>query len=348
MKKTIMNKTFLFIFLSVNLFLSACSHTPPQVTSPVKSSSTFAGLHEEGYFKSRQGYRIYHQMWCPTNRPKGVIVWAHGTLLHSGSYWQAGEFFANNGYCFHGVDLRGWGLSEGRGRRGYVASHHEYLEDMNHIIHNMRKRFPDNMPVYTGGESLGGTVALLGNITGKLQSDGLILSAPGVYGNPRIVGMRAPRFIMPLAEFSGAMFGRLLPNYPLIPPYINSGIREPARKEVKNDPYVTHRFIPAGYVTALVNSWHEMYPDFERIKTPMLITHGERDNLIPAYGIDEVFERAGSKDKTLLRYKGTYHTTFLDPDSPRVFADVLSWLNAHKDNNKIVQNRYSVIDPASK
>jgi alpha-beta hydrolase superfamily lysophospholipase len=42
-----------------------------------------------------------------------------------------------------------------------------------------------------------------------------------------------------------------------------------------------------------------------------------------------LYEKAGSKDKTLKIYEGFYHEVHNEPDKAKVFADIEDWLGKH-------------------
>ena len=57
--------------------------------------------------------------------------------------------------------------------------------------------------------------------------------------------------------------------------------------------------------------------------------HGGADRLAAPEGSRELFERAGSRDKTLHIYDGYYHEIFNDVGKEKPVGDVLEWLGAH-------------------
>ena len=81
------------------------------------------------------------------------------------------------------------------------------------------------------------------------------------------------------------------------------------------------RFIAEGY---------KRFPDdVERLRLPMLLMHGTDDRLVPIDGSEMVDERAGSEDKTFIRYEGLYHEILNEPERERVVSDIADWLDAH-------------------
>ena len=65
------------------------------------------------------------------------------------------------------------------------------------------------------------------------------------------------------------------------------------------------------------------------LSLPILIMHGSADRLSDPSSSKMLFERAGSKDKTLKLYEGFYHEIFNEPQGQQVFADMEAWLKLH-------------------
>jgi acylglycerol lipase len=81
------------------------------------------------YFYTRSGLRLFGQWWLPKK--------SHVRLFIGSWYGIAFGFYApwaneltKHGYAVFGIDLRGWGQSQGYGRRGNVANYDEYVEDL--------------------------------------------------------------------------------------------------------------------------------------------------------------------------------------------------------------------------
>jgi alpha-beta hydrolase superfamily lysophospholipase len=65
------------------------------------------------------------------------------------------------------------------------------------------------------------------------------------------------------------------------------------------------------------------------ITLPLLILQGSDDKLVNADGAKTLYEKAGSKDKTLKISEGFYHEVHNEPGNAKVFADLESWLASH-------------------
>ena len=60
---------------------------------------------------------------------------------------------------------------------------------------------------------------------------------------------------------------------------------------------------------------------------PVLILHGTLDKNAKPAGSQLFYDMAGSGDKTLKLYEGSFHDLLNDLDKEVVMADIKSWLN---------------------
>lgn len=86
--------------------------------SQLPDSYTVAPNAEQRTFITRDKLTLFAQWWIPQkNQPKAVVLLIHGSLLHSGFYALWADHLVENNYAVLGVDLRGWGQSQGFGHR---------------------------------------------------------------------------------------------------------------------------------------------------------------------------------------------------------------------------------------
>ncbi len=276
------------------------------------------------YFYTRSGLRLFGQWWVPKERPRAVILLVHGTVLHSGFYSPWANELTKNGYAVFGIDLRGWGQSQGYGRRGNVGNYDEYVEDVTLARREIRKRYP-NIPVYLQGESLGGAVVLLSHIMDKVTLDGLILNAPAVK-------------ISPVAQWNlwgAAQSAKLFPEMPSLPLFKSmTGLvltDKNAQDRFWADPLTTRKALGAGFVVALQDATERLQLNVNNVRAPMLIIQGTKDYVIPQSSSEFLVKEARSSDKTLTVIKGLHHSTLNDRQKQEVWDDIISWLDKRAD-----------------
>ena len=99
-------------------------------------------------------------------------------------------------------------------------------------------------------------------------------------------------------------------------------------KAYAEDPLVFDKVPPelmalAGDVTA------KFFEAIPLITLPVLLVHGEDDQLCGLQGAQLVHTQLVVTDKTLLTYPGLYHEVLNEPERDKVIGDVVSWLDAH-------------------
>jgi alpha-beta hydrolase superfamily lysophospholipase len=230
--------------------------------------------------------------------------------------------------------MQGWGRSPGvkKKRMGYVKSHDDYVRDVAATMISLRRKFP-TLPIYGAGESLGATVLLRGQLTGVLSFNGLIMSGPGYRPNPSLLGIRGPAFAAKFGLWGAGIFGDYFPGWPVIS--TNIGLRlaicsPSVQKRMLKDPYVPHRWLPASYLSGLADSQGIIDKNLDKLSTPFLIIHGEKDNLIPLDSSSEIMRRAQTKDRELVEIKKGCHANLIETTSwPQAAKIMTTWLDAH-------------------
>jgi acylglycerol lipase len=279
--------------------------------------------------------RLFGQWWLPKDKPRAVILLVHGTVLHSGFYAPWANELTRNGYAAFGVDLRGWGQSQGYGRRGGVDNYDEYVEDVALARREIRKRFP-NIPVYLQGESLGGAVVLMANMMDKVTSDGLILNAPAVKPNPSsLIGIPLPGKLISFGMWTAAQADSFAPELPVLPilkPFVGRVIFDKATRERFNgDPNATHSALPLSYVSAIENASERLQDNVGNIRSPLIILQGTKDRVVPESSSKFLYDTVQSQDKTIRVYPGVSHAILNDTDKQKVWDDIISWLDKRAD-----------------
>ncbi|MFC1956995.1 serine aminopeptidase domain-containing protein [Chloroflexota bacterium] len=82
----------------------------------------------------------------------------------------------------------------------------------------------------------------------------------------------------------------------------------------------------------LLKSSKKLQAQMSTIKLPVLIMHGTADRLADVVGSETLYERVGSKEKTLKLYDGAYHDIFNELNSKQVFSDLDKWLYTHRNS----------------
>lgn len=325
----------LALLVMFSLGMSGCTSLP--AASKLPAQYTVYPDAEPGTLKTADGLTLYSQWWKPKQaEPRAVIILLHGTAAHVGAYTPWAEYLTSQGYALYAFDMRGWGQSQGFGRRAFVRGHDEYVEDLKPAFAEVQQAYPGK-PIYLQGESLGAGVALQASIHGGFPIQGLILNAPPVYVNLK-VGPRLPNWIASPAIWTVGLVGRAAPNAPLFPMQKESALSwiwnkaifdDFSRQTIKVEPNFTHSAIAASYVTALGKGAAKIRSKAAAVKEPFIVLQGEKDYLVSTPSSGELLmEKAGSTDKTRKVYPGMSHCTLHDTGRGAVWADIVSWLDA--------------------
>jgi alpha-beta hydrolase superfamily lysophospholipase len=274
--------------------------------------------HKEGKFKGYKGLRLYYQCWLPDKKPKAVLLVVHGLAEHSGRYKNLVDYFVPKGYAVYALDHRGHGKSEGT--RSYVDNFNDYLTDLKTFFDMVRKD-NKNARIFLFGHSLGGTIATAYAVEHQEDLAGLILSgsslvpttsvSPALLAMAGIVSALLPK--MGVTVLDASFISR---DKAVVDAYVN-------------DPLVFRGKVPARTGAELARMWKHLPEQMPRIKLPVLIMHGFADQLSDPRGSKLLFERVGSKDKTLKLYDNCYHEICNEPERERVFVDMEAWLTKH-------------------
>jgi len=274
--------------------------------------------HKEGTFTGYKGLKLYYQCWLPDKEPKAVLLVAHGLAEHSGRYKNLVDYFVPKGYAVYALDHRGHGKSEGT--RAYVDNFNDYLIDLKTFFDKVRKE-NKNLKIFLFGHSLGGTIATAYAIEHQDELAGLMVSgsslvptksvSPALLAMAGIVSALAPKMGVTLLDAS--LISR---DETVVDAYVN-------------DPLVFRGKIPARTGAEMARMWKQLPAQMPTIKLPVLIMHGMADQLTDPRGSKLLYERAGSKDKTLKIYDDCYHEICNEPDREQVFVDMESWLTKH-------------------
>lgn len=261
------------------------------------------------------GGRLFTRYWEPREQPKASLVICPGFNAHSGQYNRAAEEFARHGFAVTAVDLRGRGKSDGE--RFYVENIGDYVSDLSLTIESARGRHP-KLSVYLLGHSAGGVTAT----SYALDHQGRIA---GLICEDFAFRVFAPDFALKLIE--GA--SHIAPHVHVLKLKMEDFSRDTEWvAQLNADPLTKDENQPAETVAALARADERLEREFRRITLPVLILHGTADKVTRPDGSEQFYREAGSSDKTLKLYEGSYHDPLNDLDRDSVTDDIIGWLDA--------------------
>jgi len=274
--------------------------------------------HETFDFAGMEGLNIFCQSWLPTTKPRAALLIAHGYAEHSGRYQHVAEHLAGLGYAVYALDHRGHGRSDGV--RADVTRFEDYLVDLKMFLEIVKKQQP-GCRVFLMGHSMGGAIVTLFAARDGADFDGLITSGAGI---------KAGGNTSPLIVQLSKILAFLAPRLPVVPLEAEAVSRDPeVVARYRSDPLNYLGKIRARMGVHLLGLTDLIVPELPAITLPVLILQGTADRLVDPAGSQMIYDRVSSTDKTLHFYEGLYHEILNEPEKDQVFADVVTWLEAH-------------------
>ena len=279
--------------------------------------------HTEGWLelrhtRARGTSRLYRQSWLPEERLRAAIILVHGLGEHSGRYEYLAAHCTARGFAVHAIDHYGHGRSEGL--KGHVERFSVYLDGLRALRDDLRENDTD-LPLYLLGHSMGGLIAAAFLGEDQASFRGCVLSGPALQSEAE-----PPALVMAFVR----LISMLAPTAPLIGLDPSGVSRDPeVVKAYVRDPLVHHGKASARLIAELSSAMRSTLASAPDIELPLLIMHGDADQLTSPAGSQALYDAAGSADKTLRLYAGLYHEIFNEPERDQVLAEMSTWLEDH-------------------
>ena len=253
--------------------------------------------------------------------PRAVVVALHGFNDYSNAFSDPGPgpWFAARGISLYAIDQRGFGRAPGQ---GLWAGDTRMAEDAASVVRMVRGRHPD-LPVYLLGESMGGAVAMRAmTLPEPPEIDGLILSAPAVWG------WHAMNDFYRIVLWASA---RLAPSYTLTGRGL--GIRPSDNIEMLRafgrDPLVI-KGTRIDTIYGLVDLMDSAHAASARLGVPVLLLYGAKDEIVPAPPVGDALTamKEAEVDVAAICYPDGYHMLLRDLQRETVWRDIAAWIAA--------------------
>ncbi len=273
---------------------------------------------EVSHSAARGSSRLYQQTWLPDEEPRAVVLLIHGLGEHSSRYTHVAKHLTQRGYAVFTIDHYGHGKSDGHA--GFVERFSVYLDGVAGLLETARSEYP-GQPMFLLGHSMGGLIAATFLLDHQSAFRAAVLSAPAIKSD-----QAPPAIIIALIRLLSA----LAPTLPLIQLDASGVSRDPAVVSAyMNDPLVNHGKLSARLLSEMSATMQGTVARAALIKLPILLLHGEDDQLTSLDGSVELYEAVSSTDKKLKTYPGLYHEIFNEPEQDAVLEDMSTWLEAH-------------------
>lgn len=273
-------------------------------------------------YASFDGLKLSGYLWEPEEEPKAVINLVHGFGEYSERYDDWAAWFNKKGYAVHGIDYRGHGKSDGK--RGYITSFDNYLEDIDVLANESGKLYPE-IPQFIYGHSLGGNIVSNFILKKKNNFRGAILSSPWyqLAFNPS-----------PLILFLGRISQKVFPNFTQKAELDIKGLSHDKKvvKAYLEDPLI-HDKISVRMFFEIYKAGNWALANADKLNIPVLLQHGNSDPIISHKASRLFYERAKKLNKNIeyKEWEGMYHELHNEIENDKVFQLVYDWISKQLD-----------------
>ncbi|MEM9150017.1 MAG: lysophospholipase [Cyanobacteria bacterium P01_F01_bin.3] len=311
------------------------THLPEPPNQKARTQGTLNPVSNQGTFSGSRALQLFYQSWYPaeaeTDEPtpvKGVLALVHGLGEHSGRYCAVVKGLTAAGYAVFGFDNQGHGKSEGQ--RGHIHRWQDYRDNTQAFLQLVRQQEP-TAPLFLMGHSLGGLIVL----------DYVLRSMQNLEQNPEFEALNIQRLVVsapPIQPMKGTasslriaiarLLSGLLPRVSIKMGLCKQGLSrdQTITEQTAHDP-LTHPYVTLRWGTETLNTLDWVKANIDKLRLPILLTHGEDDPIVAPDGTRQIFQQIQSKKKNLAIYPGSYHEPHNDLDAEQVVADLVNWLN---------------------
>lgn len=243
----------------------------------------------------------------------GLLLMLHGMGEHSGRYEKFRQELEDLNLDLAVFDFRGHGQSEGR--RVYVDSFSDYLDDINCCLEYIQKEIKAHSKIYLLGHSMGGLAAVTWALKNQGRLKGLFLSSP-------CLGIPMRSWVEKFNRGVRKLFPAFVYSNPVLPATLTHDEQE--AKLYASDPMI-QRKISARLLDEMVLYCREIWrsaPHTFKIPVHGIIAGDER--IVDNVATKRFFKEIISPQKSLVELPGFYHEVFNEIDSRKAFAALKS------------------------
>ena len=306
-------------------WLAGCAspyvQTPGAATRPPEIiAATNPGLSVE----TADGARLPLRHWSATNEsgapvpPRTVVIALHGFNDYSNAFKEPAPWWGRRGVATYAYDQRGFGAAPEPGR---WATPEQLAADLAAVARLVGARHP-GVPIVLLGDSMGGAVTLVALADPAIDwtalgVTGAILVAPAVWGGETL----NPFYRLMLWFAAHTVPGEIVTGRGLnITPSDNIEML----RELGRDPLVIKQTrIDAVY--GLVRLMDRALAASAKVRLPLLVMYGERDEIIPRRPTAAMAAQLHEGTRTVVYPEG-YHMVLRDLGAATAWADALAWI----------------------
>ncbi len=277
------------------------------------------------YFMTQDGLRLYYSKYLP-DTIQGIVIYITGiTGLDSEEQIEFIDTLRAHNFGSYFLHPRGTGYSGGR--RG-DENIERFLSDYQAFAENLRKRYP-TLPFFLFGHSMSGAFAIdIAVLNPKSYSGVIVINPAYKYKQSKGAGPG-------LGDYVKYAFYYLFAPAALVVDMTGDSALVEHPEDAKetasrmNDSLVVKKF-SMRYMAASKGIMNRCVGNAKKLDLPLLLIHGEKDEIIDQSGHYEIFKNWRSKDKTMIEVKDGghgYHVVLWSLDK------IAAWLLEHKSLN---------------
>ncbi len=266
--------------------------------------------------KTADGCNHFLRSWVTNSN--NVLLILHGLGAHSGWFIDMGNKLASRGMNVYVMDHRGFGRSGGL--PGHIDDYHTYVEDIDFIVAEIRKRHPE-AAIHILGHSMGGIFA--SHYAAKYEN----LLASVLFLNPWIQDTSQAPLLTTLAILLGGIFKSH--RYWQVTGGTEVMTTNPEAIQMLNADTYWGRKQTASFLFQIFLMRQAALKKAKHITKPALVMQAEADKSVVHEASHNLYEALMSKDKTWKTFPGYAHDSEFEADRSLLDNDVGTWICEH-------------------
>ena len=266
------------------------------------------------YLKLRDNTELYLKRDLPEN-PTAIIVINHGFAEHLNRYDYVTKILNKANLGVYRYDLRGHGRT--KSKKGYIEDFMDFVKDADEVVNLAKTENPD-LPIFMLGHSMGGFITLCYGIDKPNKLKGQIFSGAAIRRLPVVNGIKGNIV---------KLLGRIIPNLSIKNNLSKDicSVKEVVDEYI-NDPLILKEAKLKFYSEFLIRGTDWIEKNIEKYEYPCLITHGEKDKIVPKEVSIYLYSKISSEDKEIKIYDNLYHEILNENEKDKVLSDIINWI----------------------
>lgn len=285
------------------------------------------------------GVPSFARFCIPKGEIKGRVLLSHGVSEHGGRYAHVMRAMARRGWASAVLDHRGHGRSSS-GTLALSPNMQPLADDLDTAREELLARTGPG-PCLLWGHSMGGLIALMHLTKSQAKYQAAVLSAAAT---------QVPKYVpRALVKFADRIAARV-PKLPAVPgggaTFLTSC--EEMQEKTRQDPLMYKGPMRAATGAGILQGILSVQDEVSRIRLPVLLTHGDKDKVMPVEASRELFRNIGSMDKTLRVYEGWLHELHNERERELYLTETLDWMEPHfsvPTSSEVAKQAESVLTP---